>query len=228
MIWKNVTNPENITLPLTPTPTTTVANRDERSHIFQTPTPLLLLTLRLLLRLRKLFKHQLPLLFTFRKPQSNSYQTYSVCFTSRSKIDITYQMYVCKSTPALWLRDHLCRRKIFDQPKLLNGSGKRPHVNIPGSTRKPVIEWEWHTFTFEKTYLHIWNIWENSVYVHLSYWFFGKIQRKSKTTFSVSHLAFPIRFLRFADRRKNQKQDPFKNVVSGRFGREIRRSKRVS
>jgi len=39
---------------------------DERSHIFQTPTPLLLHALRLLLRmrLRKILKHQLRLLLT--------------------------------------------------------------------------------------------------------------------------------------------------------------------
>jgi len=39
----------------------------EMSHIFQTP--LLLLDLRFLLRLRKIFKHQLRLLFTLRKLQ---------------------------------------------------------------------------------------------------------------------------------------------------------------
>jgi len=43
---------------------------DERSHVFQTPTPLPLHTLGLLLR--KILKHQLRLLLTLRELQSNS------------------------------------------------------------------------------------------------------------------------------------------------------------
>jgi len=56
--------------------------RDEQSHIFQTPTPLLLLALRLLLLLplRKTLKHQLRLLLTPRKIPSNSHQKDSVYF----------------------------------------------------------------------------------------------------------------------------------------------------
>jgi len=54
------------------------------SHIFQTP--LLLLDLRFLLRLRKIFKHQLRLLFTLRKPPSNSYQKDSIYFALWGKI----------------------------------------------------------------------------------------------------------------------------------------------
>jgi len=48
---------------------TVIPIRDERSHIFQTPTLLLLLALRLLLLLRKILKHQLRLLLTLRKSQ---------------------------------------------------------------------------------------------------------------------------------------------------------------
>jgi len=44
--------------------------RDEQSHIFETPTPLLLYTLRLLLQLQKFLKHQLQLLITLRKLRS--------------------------------------------------------------------------------------------------------------------------------------------------------------
>jgi len=57
---------------------TCLCTRDERSHIFQTLTPLLLHALRLLLPLRKIFKYQLRLLFTLRKLQSNSYQKVSI------------------------------------------------------------------------------------------------------------------------------------------------------
>jgi len=56
--------------------------RDERSYIFQTPTPLLLLALRFLLRLQKIWKHQLQLLLTLLKFLSNSYQKDSVYFAS--------------------------------------------------------------------------------------------------------------------------------------------------
>ena len=65
-----------------------VCIRDERSHIFQTPHPLLLHALRLLLLLRlpKILKHQLRLLFTLRKLPSNSYQKDSVYFASWGKI----------------------------------------------------------------------------------------------------------------------------------------------
>jgi len=52
---------------------------------------------------------------------------------------------------------------------------------------------------------------------------FEKIQKHVP----ASRLALPIRFLSFADRRNTQKQDPFKQVGSGRFGREIRGSKSV-
>jgi len=48
-----------------------LCSRDERSHIFQTPTPLLLHALRLLLLLRKILKHQLRLLLVLRKLSSN-------------------------------------------------------------------------------------------------------------------------------------------------------------
>jgi len=46
-------------------------SRDKRSHIFQTPTPLLLLAVRPLLWFLKIFKRQLRLLFTLRKLPSN-------------------------------------------------------------------------------------------------------------------------------------------------------------
>jgi len=61
-----------------------VAARDNGSLIFQTPTPLLLHALRLLLllRLQKILKHQLRLLFTLRKLPPNSYQKDSVYFAS--------------------------------------------------------------------------------------------------------------------------------------------------
>jgi len=54
--------------------------RDERSHLFQTLTPLLLLALILLLQLRKILIHQLRLLLTLRKLPSNTYQENSVYF----------------------------------------------------------------------------------------------------------------------------------------------------
>ena len=65
-----------------------VGIRDERSHIFQTPTPLLFHALRLLLllRLRKNLKHQLRLLFALRKLPSNSYWIDTVYFASWGKI----------------------------------------------------------------------------------------------------------------------------------------------
>ena len=151
LIWKNETNPEKIILPLTPTPTTTVANRDERSHIFQKTTLLLLLASRLLLllRLRKLFKHQLRLLFTFRKPPSNSYQTYSVCFTSRSKADITYQMYVFKvhcGTPTPW--SSLPAENLW--------SAKTPERIGPGTPWKHPWIYEETRVRMRMTYLYIW------------------------------------------------------------------------
>ena len=59
---------------------------DERSYIFQTQSRVLLLALRLLLRLRKILKHQLRLLLTLRKLQSNSYKKDSVYFAAWGKI----------------------------------------------------------------------------------------------------------------------------------------------
>jgi len=56
--------------------------RDEWSHIFHTPTPLLLHALKLLLRLRKILKHQLRLLLTLPKPPSNSYENSAIYFAS--------------------------------------------------------------------------------------------------------------------------------------------------
>jgi len=44
-----------------------VEQRDEQSHIFQTPTSLLLHALGLLLRLPKILKHQFRLLLTLQK-----------------------------------------------------------------------------------------------------------------------------------------------------------------
>ena len=49
-----------------------IGHRDERSHVFQTPTPLLLHALGLQLLLQKVLKQQLRLLLTLRKLQSNS------------------------------------------------------------------------------------------------------------------------------------------------------------
>jgi len=43
---------------------------------------------------------------------------------------------------------------------------------------------------------------------------------KSKNTFLALHLAFLIRFVRLADSRNTQKQDPFKKDGSVRFGGE--------
>ena len=67
---------------------TTQQSKDERSHLFQTPTPLLLLAWRclLLLRLRNMLKRQLRLMFILRKLPSNSYQENSVYFASWGKI----------------------------------------------------------------------------------------------------------------------------------------------
>ena len=61
-------------------------SRDERSHIFQTPTPVLLHALRLLLRLQKFLKHQLRLLLTLWKVPSNSCWKDTVYFASWGKI----------------------------------------------------------------------------------------------------------------------------------------------
>jgi len=57
-----------------------ICHREERSHIFQTQTPLLLLALRLLLllQLHSILKLQLRLVLIIRKLPSNSYQKDSV------------------------------------------------------------------------------------------------------------------------------------------------------
>ena len=78
-------------------------NRDERSHIFQTPTPLLLHALRLLLRLRKFLKHQLRLLLTLRKLRSNSCWKDTVfCLTRQNVVAI---LPLIKHKWLIWSRD---------------------------------------------------------------------------------------------------------------------------
>jgi len=39
-------------------------------------------------------------------------------------------------------------------------------------------------------YLYIWHFWEKSIFVHLPYWFYGNFPRKSKNSFTASHLDF--------------------------------------
>jgi len=56
---------------------------------------------------------------------------------------------------------------------------------------------------------------------------FWKFSEKIKNSFLAYGLAFPIQFLRFANRRNTQKQNPVNKVGSGRFGVEIRGERSV-
>ena len=56
-------------------------------------------------------------------------------------------------------------------------------------------------------------VFEISIFVHLPYWFFGNFQWKSQNLFHASRLAFPIRFLRFANCRNTQNKILSKNRI---------------
>ena len=64
-----------------------------------------------------------------------------------------------------------------------------------------------YTFTFEmfEKNPHLWNCATN---------FFGKFLEKLKNSFPVTRSAFPIQFLRFADRRNTQEHHALKKVSS--------------